>query len=250
MNLPNEFYNYFTKYTRSEWGKQTGHGGNTNRWEARDKARLEDGCQALIDLLTKLYWEDEYGYKLLAAKANTTYTIMRMAFEYFEIPVRTGTAVVTGRLLEFRKAKAIYESKHKIGFNCPNIIRKGVRSRGICGRYYNKSLGKEVYLRSTYEWVFAKWLDKTKQIWDIEVKVYMMPDGRAYRPDFFIYDEAGTLIKIVEIKGYFDSNSDKAEKLNEKLDIPVVIISNIDHFIPSGSNYHKELAKWKIINEN
>lgn len=151
-----------------------------------------------------------------------------------------------------RKEKAIYESKNKIGFNSPDIVRdlNSNLKNGVGGRYKNNSTNEVVYLRSTYEWIFAKWLDRTKQNWKVEEKVYILEDGRAYRPDFFIYDNEWNLIKIVEVKGYHSNNFDKSSLLNEMIEIPVCMVTNIKPFLEENTTYERELTKWRKLNED
>jgi predicted nuclease of restriction endonuclease-like RecB superfamily len=117
--------------------------------------------------------------------------------------------------------------------------------RGIQGYYFNKSQNSWVWLRSSWEYIFAKWLDRTHHIWKVEETVYKIGNS-IYKPDFFIYDNVGTLKRIVEIKGYWDSNSVKAFLLlDEQLKIDVSMITDIKKFIQEGSNYGKELELWK-----
>ena len=57
------------------------------------------------------------------------------------------------------------------------------------------------YLRSSYEYIFAKILEKQNIKYDVETITYELED-RSYTPDFFIYDDNDKLIEIVEIRGY------------------------------------------------
>jgi len=203
-------------------------------------------------ILQKLFFEEyvtrEKGLKHLAKEYNLTYTEVRGLIEFLNIEIRKGRDVVTERVKKFRSAKAIREHKSGTGFFDSNIRRKieKYNARGVQGYYFNRSKNKQVWLRSTYEYIFAKWLDKTNHVWDTEIQCYSMDDsGVIYRPDFFIYDELGSVKKIVEIKGYWDSNTHKAIKLNEMLDIDVIVIANIEKFIESNSSYNKELQEWK-----
>jgi hypothetical protein len=50
--------------------------------------------------------------------------------------------------------------------------------------------------RSSWEKLFAEWLDKNKIIWEYELMAYPLSNGYTYRPDFF------TTNTIYEIKGY------------------------------------------------
>ena len=201
----------------------------------------------------KHFFHDEYhikekGIKYLAKEYNMTNTQMRVMLQFLGIGLREGQNVVTERVRKFRQQKAFNEHKKGIGCFDPDIRRKieDSNTRGVQGYILNESTQELVWLRSTYEYIFAKWLNKTKQKWDMDVTYYKMGNS-IYRPDFFIYDETfTTLEKIVEIKGYWDNNSNKALKLNEELsDVDVSIIMDVERFIENGSTYEKELAEWK-----
>lgn len=60
--------------------------------------------------------------------------------------------------------------------------------------YYGKQ-----YIRSSYEYAYALYLDVINVNWDYEVETYDL-GFKKYKPDFFIYDRAGNLIKVVEVK--------------------------------------------------
>lgn len=53
-------------------------------------------------------------------------------------------------------------------------------NRGYSGFY------KDNYLRSSYEYVFARILDFDNKQWTYEEKVFSLGD-RYYKPDFFLY---------------------------------------------------------------
>ena len=65
--------------------------------------------------------------------------------------------------------------------------------RGYSGFYNN------IYLRSSFEFAFAYYLDYKKIIWKYEVCTYELKTSK-YKPDFFIYNNKGELVKIIEIK--------------------------------------------------
>lgn len=239
--LKNDIWRIYIKYQREGVYK----GNNKKRVELRNRRINTKRYLEVKKRMEYLYYNQEYGLKLLAKKLNLSYSVVRHLMGFLNIPIRRGYNVVTNRLKKFRKQKAIHESKKRIGFNNPNIKRKyeGM-ARGVQGYYLNKSTNSLVWLRSSWEYIFAKWLDKTKHNWKIEETYYNLNDA-IYRPDFFIYDDDWNLIQIIEIKGYWDNNADKAKALNDQLNVDVIIIREIDKYIADGSNYHKELSEWK-----
>lgn len=66
-------------------------------------------------------------------------------------------------------------------------------NRGYAGYY------KNFYLRSSYEYAYAKYLDFFSIIWDYEMQIFNI-ENKLYKPDFFILNPDGTIKKIVEIK--------------------------------------------------
>jgi len=230
------------------YGKYGKHLTKVQKEYVLRRASSERGKNLIAELKTK--YNSGLGFKSLAKEYDTSYSKMR-AFCNKHFTCRHGQNVVTEKLKLFRKDKAILESKSKTGFNDPNVIRKyGRNTRGVQYWYYNKSKDKRVWLRSTWEYIYAKWLNKTGHIWDVEVKCYDI-EGATYRPDFFIYDDANRLIKIVEIKGFWDSNSSKALKLNKKLNgVEVCIVNDIKDFIEENSSYESDLKVWKQIKED
>lgn len=241
MDIQRKIWTVYGKYSRK------GLYASTNkRLKLREKRKQSQRYKDLKNEIYNLYWNEEYGIKLLSQKLNLTYSVTRNILEFLDIPMRKGQNVVTNRLRKFRKEKALLEGKNKTGWNSPDVNRKYKKhNRGVQGFYYNKSMEKYVWLRSTWEYIYAKWLDKIGEKWDVEVKYYNT-NGSLYRPDFFIYDENDNIQKIVEINGYWDSNTDKVSLLNEKLmNIDVIVIYNVEKYIEQNSHYHVELARWK-----
>lgn len=178
-----------------------------------------------------------------------SYTSLRLLFKLLGIEIRKGRNISTEFTSKLRSEKALDEKKRGVGFfdREKRTRNYGYTERGIQGFYFNESLKKYVWLRSSYEYIFAKWLDKTNHIWDVEVKNFFLENpGEYYRPDFFVYNNEKKLEKIIEIKGeYWKQREYKADLLNEQIKIPVVLITDIKKYISSESNLNKERKKWK-----
>lgn len=173
-----------------------------------------------------------------------TYSILRFyIINFFGIQLREN-AVCTEFLKKFRKDKAIFELENRTGFHSDEIVRHANKiSRGIQGYYFNKSKNKFVWLRSSWEYIYAKWLDFNNITWDIEVASYKLTNS-IYRPDFFIYDELDKLVSIVEVKGYWKNRLYKFNELKTLLsDIDVVLIDEIKPYTKSVKN---DIKEWKI----
>ena len=231
LTIDQKLWRVYFKYNR------TGLYKNNIRIERRSQRINTARYLELKKYFQSLY--DEYGIKHIANKHNLTYTNMRQLLKFFGVEIRKGMNVVIPSLCESRRQKALSEHKAGIGWFDPEIRRKieKTNARGVQGYYLNQSTNELVWLRSTYEYIFAKWLDRTKHNWKMEMTYYKLGTS-IYRPDFFIHDENWNLVKIIEIKGYWDSNVNKALLLNEQLkNIDVVIITDIEQFIEGNGLY-------------
>lgn len=226
------------------------------RYEKLKKEVLKKYSKKFYNSLKKelktIYVDEGFGIKQIVKEIPfLSYSRLRCYLELlFEIPIRKGYNVITERLKISRKEKALYEVKHGIGW-ASNEVRKNSRSktqtRGIAGYYWNKHFNKWVRLRSSWEYIYAKWLDEKKIIWDNEVTSYKLKDGRKYLPDFFIYNEKRKLKQIVEIKGYSLWDRGNTEMLQEEYPkLKIIKITNIRDFINENSSEGKERQLWKL----
>ena len=189
----------------------------------------------------KEYYDLGYGFKNIGKLLNISYSNVRQIFYYLNIKYRKGYNVVTDKLKEIRRINAIKSG----GWRNRNI--KNIKTeRGVQGYYYNKSIKKYVWIRSSWEYIYAKWLDKNNFIWNVEFKSYKINNIEYYRPDFFIFDKNNNLTSIIEIKGYWKNRLWKTILLKEKLkNINVILIENINNYLEENTTYGSELKKWK-----
>lgn len=212
----------------------------------------ESDKESLKSFIIKKYYDEEYGYKIIARDfLDCSYTEIRTIFKVLDIQGRIGTSITTNRLKSFRKNKAQNEAANKVGFRNPDLPRRNENTRtSIQGFYFNKGLNEYVWLRSSHEYVYAKFLDKHNIKWKIEVTHYTLSDGTTYRPDFFVYDDDWVLRKIVEIKGYYDVRAYKPALLQEQLQIEVILVNDITKYFENGRTYTKELKEWKLVKKS
>lgn len=78
-------------------------------------------------------------------------------------------------------------------------------NRGYAGFYGG------YYLRSSYEYAYAKYLDYQKIPWSYEDVTFDL-GYKLYKPDFFFYNEDGKLERLVEIKSRNKKAKDEAKK--------------------------------------
>lgn len=99
----------------------------------------------------------------------------------------------------------------------------GFKSRGQRPNYVSKA-GIQYTFRSTWELKTAEYFDAQDILWEYELEILIL-DGEAYLPDFFIFDEHGGLVKIVEVKGWLPPNSKaKLIKFQERLLLQGIIL--------------------------
>lgn len=72
-----------------------------------------------------------------------------------------------------------------------------MNGRTYCGHY------KGYYLKSTLEYIYARYLDHMGIQWQYEVKTYELSNGGSYKPDFLLADGS-----YVEVKGGFNYETD------------------------------------------
>ena len=93
------------------------------------------------------------------------------------------------------------------------------------GRCYSGHY-KGHYLKSTLEYIYAKYLDHMEVKWDYEIKTFQLSNGGSYKPDFYLTETS----QFVEIKGGFNLNSDlpKIKIFEIDNDCKVVILQEKD----------------------
>lgn len=232
--------------------------------ELRKKRSLKNGSDTSsyninkshpdIDVLRKnlrcLYNDLGMGFKLISQYlGNISYTRLRTLFRNLEIEMRTGTSCVTDGLKKLRSERAKKTSQWK-DWTSNDKFKHHKNKRFISGWYFNQSKSKLVWLRSSWEYCYAKWLDTQKVEWDVEVRSYLLSDGRYYRPDFFIY-ENGALQKIIEIKSRWANGSldriDKFEQLRDEYsETPAALITG-ELFEITGCDAFDMIKEWKQI---
>ena len=207
-------------------------------------------CERLIKNLKTLYEENGMGFKLLSAYfGNISYTQLRTLFGKLKIEKRIGYNCVTDSLKKIRSERAKEKNPFK---NWPEKHKDKDKhnKRHLSGWYFNQSKSKYVWLRSSWEYGYAKYLDQNKIEWDVEVNNYLLKDGRYYRPDFFIYKD-NNLLKIIEVKSKWSNGAlDRIDKFNlfreEYKEINAELITN-ELFKLVGQTQDSLIREWKKV---
>lgn len=197
-------------------------------------------CSNSKDYVQELYTSG-YGLKVLAREIGVTYTVIRRLFsEYWGIQINHGVDITYQKTRDFRSKKAKEDPNNPF----KDWLNKQKRTRteyGVQGYFVNKK-GIKIWLRSTYEYIYCKWLDANDIDYKYEEVTYTLSNGEKYRPDFFLGDN-----QIVEVKGnYYSNRRYKVEMLKqENPEIKIVIVDRIDSYTKIG--YKKELLEWKQV---
>lgn len=245
VEIPKELESEYREFFKMKFKTQ----GNSARASAKRMFIREnihrihpEAYNSLKSYVSNLYSSGE-GLKRIAKKLNVGYSPIRTIFGILGIEINKGQDVCYDKTRELRSNNLKNAYKNRTGWFTNLERRTSLNSRGVQGYYYNKVRAKYVWLRSTYEYIYAKWLDEKGIDWDIEQSTYKLSDGY-YRPDFFIYENS-KLVRVVEVKGYWDRNSKRrAEELSDQIGVDVVVLYDISSY--SKSAYLKELKEWKI----
>lgn len=206
--------------------------------------------QKTYDWLYKVYVIEGQGFKSIIKdyELNVTYSFLRRLVCYLKFPIHSNT--VANDFLKKRRSKIAknnYETKtgfFKDGVQ-ENIHHKS-ECRGIQGYYWNISKNKYVWLRSSWEFIYAKWLNSQPNIiWDVETKQYKLENNTSYRPDFFIYNKDGEIDTIIEVKGYWKDKVYKVDMLRKEYKVNVVLIDDIKPYCKN--TIKNEISLWKKL---
>jgi len=190
----------------------------------------------------KSVYDDGYGLKVIAREIGLTYSRIRSLFVYLEIDIRRGYDISTSKTDEFRSARV--KGNKNPWYDWTNRIPEmhASTSKGIQG-YFKRKNGQFVWLRSTWEFIYAKWIDDKNINWEFEGEHFHLSSGESYRPDFSIFDDNGQLLYIVEVKGFFKNRMYKIDLMKKDYpNIKMIVIHDISKYC---KNYHEELKIWK-----
>jgi len=191
------------------------------------------------------FYNSGYGFKIIAKCLGLSYTKTRnLLINYLNLKTRTGKNVVTEKLKKFRSERV--SGNKSPWYNWPekgyNIIDNS--NTGIQG-YYKRKNGKYIWLRSTWEYVYCKWLDYNNIIWDPIYKSFKLSNGESYLPDFKIIQN--NIEYIVEVKGSrFKLRLYKIKMLKKEYNVNIIIIDDLNPYL-LNTTYIKELNEWKNI---
>ena len=147
-----------------------------------------------------------------------------------------------GKVFTKEHRQKISES-HK-GNKNPNFGKKckihGKRSWHICPD------GKIVSMRSSWESSYADHLTINKIDWQYEPKTFILNDGSAYTPDFYLTQSK----EWVEVKGWLTKeHKQKIEKWKEQFPSEIFIFANKEYLISLGINLKQKwiTSKPKVV---
>ena len=184
-----------------------------------------------------------YGFKSIAKELNLSYTKVRGLFKLLNIETRKGLNVVTDQLRKIRSENV--KGNKSPWYNWPELKPHLAESnsRGIQGYYKTKS-GKYIWLRSTWEYIFIKWLETNNHEFIYEPESFKLLNGETYRPDLRVKSKGKFYYIEIKCKPYSDRLY-KVDMFKQEYGENVIVIDNIDKF--RSQTYAKEIKEWKAI---
>ena len=117
----------------------------------------------LKESLAYLYHVDGLGYKMIVKTLGIdkcSYSSLRTLFRKLDIKARTGTNIVTKKLKQMRSENAQGAKNPWHDWPEKKTEMHSYSKRYLGGYYFSKSRNKDVYLRSSWEYAYANWLDQ------------------------------------------------------------------------------------------
>lgn len=126
-------------------------------------------------------------------------------------------------------------------YNLSTSVGLQVNGRTYCGHY------KGYYLKSSLEYIYARYLDYMGIQWQYEIKTFELSTGGSYKPDFLLCDGS-----YVEIKGTFNYTIDlpriKAFEQDYGVSVEILQEKDLRKLIhPTPLVYEQLKQEWKQI---
>lgn len=208
------------------------------------RRHVKDFHKVPVPLEAKKHLEhlyQSYGIKVLARELGLSYTTTRNAIiSYFKIKIRK-RGEDSKMSTQFRSDRV--KGNRNPFYNWPQKDPTMSNSVGFQG-YYRRVSGSYIWLRSSWEYVIARWLDKNEYEWNYESETFHLHNGQTYRPDFILTGNGPKV--VIEVKGgdYGINNAHKPVLLaKDREDLVVVIINDIRPFVEKS--IAKDVNKWK-----
>lgn len=116
-----------------------------------------------------------------------------------------------------KKALAQGKMRWNLGrtmYDHPTLMAQSIRQRGIVPNWrkygcWYKGINGKIWMRSSWEPAFAKWMDDNEIEWQYEKKRFYVGEGEwngvTYIPDFYLSDQG----QYIELKGWLDPKQKK-----------------------------------------
>lgn len=214
-----------------------------------DKILIDERINNFKEFANEVYVNEGVGFKTMIKRyeLNVSYTLLRRIFIFLGYELHSNR-IPTKSLIEQRSINAKKHYVNKTGFFKEGVqdnVKTKKTERGIQGYYWNPFKEKYVWLKSSWEFIYAKWLVKHNIKWDYELKSFHLSDGSTYKPDFYIYDDNWELLYLVEIKGFWKNRLYKTELLNKEYGIKVITIEDMSPY--TELTLKKEKNIWRKL---
>lgn len=238
----NEILEYFEDFNNNKFKTKNG----ATRYHDKEKMKLDNRFNIANNFLKDKYLIDKIGIKSLIKEYNLPLTYSKLRYyltKILDVSLRSSSEI-TPWLRSKRSEKCKKEFNSNSGWYSDNVVRKNSK-RGYQGYYYSTVQEQYVWLRSSYEYIYAKYLDSINVNWKIEFKSYKLITNETYKPDFFIFDDNNNLIKIVEVKGWWKNRLHKYYLLKKQLNTIDMELLKLEELKIYTSNFDYDVQYWK-----
>ncbi len=174
-------------------------------------------------LLEKWYVQEKLTYKQIAEKLNKSEHFVQRNIKLHDIqsrpsynslgkPCSDETAKKISLALKGKKKSEEHRKKISLarsGSNNPNFGKPSWHANRC---WYFCPDGIVVSMRSNWEVAYAEWLNLYGIKWEYEPKTFLLQDGSAYTPDFYLVETD----EYIEVKGWFrDEHKTRIEKFRQ-----------------------------------
>lgn len=183
-------------------------------------------------LLEELYIKQKLSVNQIAKLLGYGYGTIYKYLKIYGIKKRSISESLKGRPKSEAHKKKLSEGKK--GAKHPNF---GKKSKHHGKRHWVKCPnGETVSMRSTWEAAYARWLDEQKIHWEYEPKTFILEDGSAYTPDFYLEQTD----EWIEVKGWLtDHNKKQIAAFRKMHPDKNLIIANIKYLTEKGIDLKK-----------
>lgn len=204
-----------------------------NKKEKKRRSKIakkwaKDNPEKVKIKIKKLHDWNKKAFKKGIFHSNSEAMLRRWKEGKYDILKRKRNKEFSEKMKIFYKTKRGIKKRKAISLKIKNCWKNGGMDKTLITREKNRKLGKYdkkqnemlmnakhniaiskggyykgIFMRSPWEIIYAKYLDKNKIKWKYECKIFKFKNGQKYVPDFYLPETD----EWIEIKGWMDERS-------------------------------------------